>query len=47
MITAQYGPAGDVDASIAHLFKCDAELLFAVSMDETGSNLPTRNCLVD
>jgi len=45
MIGAQFGLAGDKDASIAHLFKCDAEPLFAVSVDETGSNLPTRHCL--
>jgi hypothetical protein len=44
MIRAQFGPADDVDASIVHLFKCDNELLFAVSGDETGRNLPTRNC---
>jgi hypothetical protein len=45
MIRAQSGLAGDVDASIAHLFRCDVELLFAVSTDESGRNLPTRNCL--
>jgi hypothetical protein len=46
MIRAQFGLAGDVDASMAHLFKCDAEPLFAVSVDETGSNLPRRSCPV-
>jgi hypothetical protein len=45
MITTQFGLAGEVDACVAHLFKCDAEPLFAVSLDETGSNLPTHHCL--
>ena len=44
MIRAQFGLAGDVDTAIAHLFQCDAEPLFAVSVEETGSNLPTPSC---
>jgi hypothetical protein len=39
-----FGPAGDVDATKVHLFRCGGDLLFAVSIDETGANLPTRTC---
>jgi len=37
-----YGPAGDVDARPAHLFRCGD--LFAVSLDPTGSNIPLNGC---
>lgn len=42
----QFGPAGDVDATEAYLFECESELLFAVSRDRTGANLPLQNCPV-
>ena len=42
MTKAQFRPTVDVDASYAHLFKCDEEKLFAVSMDGTGRNLPEQ-----
>jgi len=37
-----YGPAGDLDAQPAHLFRCGD--LFAVSLDPTGSNIPRAGC---
>ena len=37
-----YGPAGDVDARPAHLFRYGD--LFAVSLDPTGANIPRDGC---
>ena len=36
------GPAGDIDNTPAHLFRCGP--LLAVSLDPTGSNLPDGKC---
>ena len=44
MIATLYGSAGDIDATEAHLFACGCEQLFAISLDQTGKNLPAETC---
>jgi hypothetical protein len=39
-----YGPAGEIDATEAHLFECGCEQLFAISHDRSGKNLPPNTC---
>ncbi len=41
---AIYGPAGDVDAQSAYLFECDRDGLFAISLDQSGGNIPRDLC---
>jgi hypothetical protein len=44
MLASLYGPAGDIDATEARLFACGCEQLFAVSHDQSGTNLPPNLC---
>jgi hypothetical protein len=37
-----YGPAGINDAAPAFLFQCDD--MYAVTLDESGANIPTTGC---
>jgi hypothetical protein len=37
-----YGPAGINDSTPAYLFQCDD--MYAVTLDETGANIPTTGC---
>lgn len=39
-----YGPAGDRDATVVHLFLCSQSGRYAVSRDPSGSNLPPDSC---
>ena len=45
MSDAIFGPAGDRDAETAHLFLCRENGCYAVSLDQSGSNLPNARCL--
>jgi hypothetical protein len=44
MMRSIYGPALYDDSRPAYLFQCGDTDLFAVSLDETGANIPTDNC---
>jgi hypothetical protein len=35
-----FGPAGDDDARTAYVFRCGETDLYAITLEETGSNLP-------
>ena len=37
-----FGPAGDDDARTAYVFRCGETNLCAITLDETGSNLPVE-----
>jgi hypothetical protein len=39
-----YGPAGEIDAEQAYLFRCGDGSLWAISYDEDGANLPRSSC---
>ena len=39
-MSAVFGPAGDDDARTAYVFRCGESDLYAITLEEIGSNLP-------